>query len=123
MEPRSDAGAVLKLRSVAKVARTMAAADDDHDRTLPAIARVTWRTAKAVERGNLTTAHIASLRALLRDGERIDDVLNGFTDTTRREAGTYGQLERRQCPAGLERHHAKHARLRITAALSSKHTP
>jgi hypothetical protein len=49
---------------------------------LPAVARVTRRTAKAVERGSLTAAHIARLRALLPDAERIDGVLDGgFSDT------------------------------------------
>jgi hypothetical protein len=78
---RSDAGAVLKLRSVARTARKVAAADDDDDPVLPAVARVTRRVAQAVERGRLTAVDIASLRALLRDAERIDDVLDpGFSD-------------------------------------------
>jgi hypothetical protein len=38
--------------------------------------------AQAVERNNLTAVDIASLRALLRDAERIDGVLDGgFSDT------------------------------------------
>jgi hypothetical protein len=60
MEPRSDAGAVLKLRSVGKTARMLAAADDDDDPALPAVARVTRRVAQAVERGRLTAADIAT---------------------------------------------------------------
>jgi hypothetical protein len=40
------------------------------------VARVTRRVAQAVERGSLTAAHIASLRALLPAAERIDDILD-----------------------------------------------
>jgi hypothetical protein len=45
------------------------------------VARLTRRVAQAVERGSLTAAHIAGLPALLRDRKRIDDVMNGFSDT------------------------------------------
>jgi hypothetical protein len=84
VEPRSDTGAVLKLRSVAKTARISVDGGNDYDDdpALPAVARVTSRVAQVVERGSLTAAHIASLRALLRDAERLDDVLDGgFSDT------------------------------------------
>jgi hypothetical protein len=65
---------VLKLRAVAKTA--LVAADDD-----PAVTR---RVAQAVERGSFTAANIASLRALLRDADRIDDVLVGGSPTRSR---------------------------------------
>jgi hypothetical protein len=37
--------------------------------------------AQAVERGRLTAVDIASLRALLRDADRVDALLIGFSDT------------------------------------------